>query len=174
MSNNERPAYRDDDFGNCPECGRTNGDLSVGDDDWYYCREHKTKWRYDSFDLGELFKGEYARNRAILSECREVEPVFPHREDPWEALDHIKNGLTGENCPWRKKYGVLEALELAIAAFAVEEPTRELCGVASFLDALLGQLSAVLGQLSARQRPPITPPKTEDEVELDLDTEIPF
>lgn len=99
--------------------------------------------------------------------------MFPHREDPWEALDHIKNGLTGENCPWRKKYGVMEALELAIAAFAVEEPTQEQYGVATFLDALLGQLSAVLGQLSARPRPPITHPIREGENPFG-DDEIPF
>lgn len=75
MSNNERPAYRDDDFGNCPECGRTNGDLSVGDDDWYYCREHKTKWRYDLFDLGSFSKenmraiAQYFPNAERLNQC---------------------------------------------------------------------------------------------------------
>jgi hypothetical protein len=165
MSNNERPAERDDDFGNCPECGRTNGSLSLGDEDWYYCREHKTKWKHDSFDFGEIFKGEYAHNRAILSEYREVEPVFPHLTDPLEALDHIKSRMT-KNFRWgKKKYGVVEALELAIAAFAVEEPTREQYEFATFLDTLLGELLA-------RQRPPITPPKRENEVELD--DECPF
>jgi hypothetical protein len=137
MNNSERPAERDDEFGNCPECGRTNGYLSVGDELWYYCREHKTKWWFGPNTFRrELTEEDYARHRAILSEFRDVEPVFPLPEDPWEALAYIKSRLEVE--VWGKKYGVLEALELAIAAFAVEEPTWEQFGVARFLDTVLG------------------------------------
>jgi hypothetical protein len=34
MNDNERPLERDDYLGNCPECGRTNGYLCVGLDQW--------------------------------------------------------------------------------------------------------------------------------------------
>jgi hypothetical protein len=169
MSNNERLAYRDDRRGNCPECGRTNGYLSVVDKLWCYCREHKTKWfceeNYgwlDAYNRGEVTQEYWGDHRAILSEYRKVEPVFPLPEDPFEALDYIASRLGNE-------YKVLDAMELAIATFAVGEPTWEKYCVATFLDTLLGQLSA-------RPRPPITRPIREGKnpFAADLDDEIPF
>jgi hypothetical protein len=140
-----RPARRDDHFGNCPECGRTDGCLSVGSDHWYHCRMHRTKWWVGS----NLFSGwrdqsedDWARNDATLSLYRAVIPVFPIPEDPWEALGYIEMRLG-----WT--YKVLEALEAAVMAFAVVEPSFEQAAVARFIDVLLGQLSG-------RRRPPIT------------------
>jgi hypothetical protein len=175
MSDKEVSVRRYDDYGNCPECGRTNGYLYIYHEFWCYCREHKTKWLYHGgYDDGDFSDEQDARKRAILSECREVEPVFPLPEDPWEALDYIASRLERE--VWGKKYKVLDAMELAIATFAVGEPTWEKYWVATFLDALLGQLSTVLGELSARPRPSIPHPIREgrNPSEADILDEIPF
>jgi hypothetical protein len=100
MNDNERPARRDDHFGNCPECSRTDGCLSVGSDHWYHCRMHRTKWWVGS----NLFSGwrdqseeDWARNHATLSDYREVRPAFPVPTDPWEALDYIADRLGNDN-----------------------------------------------------------------------------
>jgi hypothetical protein len=146
MNDNERPARRDDHFGNCPECGRTDGCLSIGSDHWYYCRVHQTKWRVGS----NLFSGsenqsddDWARNDATLSDCREVRPVFPIPTDQWEALGYLADRLGNDSIK------VLDGLEAAVTAFAGLELTFEQASVGRFVDALLGQLSG-------RQRTPIT------------------
>jgi hypothetical protein len=79
MNDNELSAWRDDPFGNCPECGRTDGCLSIGPDHWYYCRVHQTKWWVGS----NLFSGwrappeeDWARNDATPSDWREVRPLL--------------------------------------------------------------------------------------------------
>lgn len=35
---------RDDDWGLCPTCGKTDGYINVGRGHWFYCQEHKKKW----------------------------------------------------------------------------------------------------------------------------------
>lgn len=34
----------DPDFGNCPECHKTDGCYSVDRDHWYVCHTHRIKW----------------------------------------------------------------------------------------------------------------------------------
>jgi hypothetical protein len=96
MSKYERPAYLDDEMGNCPECGRTSGCLSVGSDHWHYCCEHQTKWRIGSnlfASSRDLSEEDWARNDATLSGYCKVLPVFPHPKNPWEALGYIQSRL---------------------------------------------------------------------------------
>src|SRR5258705_515041 len=44
MSYENEVSKYDENFGNCPKCGRTHGCRSIGREHWYVCHTHKTKW----------------------------------------------------------------------------------------------------------------------------------
>lgn len=64
-------------FGDCPECGRNDGYLNVGQAHWFLCDEHKTKWCIGS-NLFSTWQGEteetWLRNADKLAGYQEVEP----------------------------------------------------------------------------------------------------
>ena len=31
-------------FGGCPQCGKNDGCIHIGRAEWFFCKEHKTKW----------------------------------------------------------------------------------------------------------------------------------
>lgn len=72
-------AWRDDHFGGCPICRRTNGCRSIGRDHWYVCHAHRTKWWVGSnlfSSWRDLTPEQRFANADRLAGYREVEPIF--------------------------------------------------------------------------------------------------
>jgi len=65
-------------FGNCPECGRQDGCVNVGEDHWLVCRVHRTKWWIGSnlfSSWQEETEADWHRHADLLASYREVEPI---------------------------------------------------------------------------------------------------
>jgi hypothetical protein len=77
-----RPVTTEEYFGGCPECGQTDGYLNLGRDHWFVCDQHRTKWWIGS-NVFSCWRNEtqedWYRAAAKLSQHREVEPIYPTR-----------------------------------------------------------------------------------------------
>ncbi len=71
-------SYVEEHFGNCPECGRTDGYINVFKDHYFRCDEHKTVW-FVGRNLYSSWRHEteedWQHNRERLIDYRVVEPV---------------------------------------------------------------------------------------------------
>ena len=80
----------DDYFGLCPVCLHTDGYINIGKDHWFFCKEHKAKWRAGS-NLFSAWRDETEDSqRKIFDELdfgsfETVEPV-PHKPPSEEEL----------------------------------------------------------------------------------------
>jgi hypothetical protein len=73
-------SYVEDYFGNCPECGRTDGCLNIYKVHWYRRNVHKTKWPVGMsfFDSWRHEDDEvWEENWRLLSDYDEVEAITP-------------------------------------------------------------------------------------------------
>ena len=68
-------------FGGCPECGGTHGSYNIGQEHWFVCEDHKTKWWIGS-NLFSSWREEseevWRRNNEKLTA---YVPVVPLRTD---------------------------------------------------------------------------------------------
>ena len=78
----KKPRHAYSGFGGCPHCGQDDGYLNVGREHWFFCREHKTKWRVGTnlfSSWREEDEGAWQRNRFTLAEYMTVDPVRPEQ-----------------------------------------------------------------------------------------------
>ena len=72
------PVTTDEYFGGCPECGKTSGYIDHGQDHWFCCDAHRTRWYIGSnlFSSCQEAQGqdEIAQNTKVLT-YRVVAPV---------------------------------------------------------------------------------------------------
>jgi hypothetical protein len=93
----------DEEFGWCPECGRSDGYLNIGRVHWYYCDAHRVKWCIGS-NLFSSWRDEdeptWQRNAQHLAPYRERNE---HTPTP-AMLEHcLKTGRLfkdDEECVW--------------------------------------------------------------------------
>jgi len=98
-------------FGDCPKCRKNDGHLNIGREHWFYCRQHRVKWRAGS----ELFPDwmqenadTWRQNKALLDLFMEVEP-FQRSRHPVDEEAFFR-----EYRSIRETYGhTLHALSLA-------------------------------------------------------------
>jgi len=90
--------YREEHYGNCPKCGKTDGYVNISCNHWFVCHEHKNKW----FAGSSLFSGweneteiDWLGNAVLLGRYADIEPVdskqplpvLPGKEISYEELD---------------------------------------------------------------------------------------
>jgi hypothetical protein len=92
------PVRRDDYFGVCPECGRHDGYVNVGPNHVFVCREHRTAWCIGS----NLFSSwhdqtpeQKAENLRMLNDFKEVEPIYPSRDQNADIPQNDHSPLRG-------------------------------------------------------------------------------
>ena len=64
-------------FGLCPECNARDGFVHIGRQEWFYCKEHKTKWCTSENMLSgwrEMSEKDFQENADMLKDYTEVEP----------------------------------------------------------------------------------------------------
>lgn len=77
---NELP---DDHDGLCPECRQAGKFRNIGEDHWFYCETHKTRWWAGSnLYSGWRYENDaiWRENAAYLSAFIEVKPYYHPRE----------------------------------------------------------------------------------------------
>jgi len=68
-------------FGGCPECGRSTRFVSLRGDNWFVCRDHRTRWCIGNlFDTHDWEWKAWQTIERYLSFFREVEPVYENTE----------------------------------------------------------------------------------------------
>jgi len=72
-------------FGLCPECGKTDGYVSVGCDHWFICEAHRTRWPIGANLFSSYLYETEEEQRQICErlgffEFREVEPIYPSKK----------------------------------------------------------------------------------------------
>ena len=75
-----RTGSRNERLGGCPHCGRNDGWLNVGRDEWVVCNRHQVKWFMGSnlfSDWRHETEEDWLRNRYKLDRYMTVEPVIP-------------------------------------------------------------------------------------------------
>jgi hypothetical protein len=103
-------------FGDCPKCRQNDGHLNIGRDHWFYCRQHRVKWRAGS----ELFpdwlqesEQIWEQNQALLDFFMEVEP-FQQSEFPVD-----------EEAFFREYRSIREVSGHCLHAFSIARRTAE-------------------------------------------------
>ena len=70
--------YREEQYGNCPECGKTDGYVNISCNHWFVCHEHKTKWFVGS-GLFSSWENEreidWLGNAVLLGRYKDVKPL---------------------------------------------------------------------------------------------------
>ena len=77
--------YQEEQFGNCPVCGKTDGYVNISCNHWFVCHEHKTKWFVGS-GLFPSWENEreidWLGNAVLLGRYEDVEPVDSKKPTP--------------------------------------------------------------------------------------------
>ena len=77
--------YREEQYGNCPVCGKTDGYVNISCNHWFVCHEHKTKWFVGS-GLFPSWENEreidWLGNAVLLGRYEDVEPVDSKKPTP--------------------------------------------------------------------------------------------
>jgi len=84
-------------WGLCPVCHKTDGYVNVGNDHWFICREHKTKWcigaNLFSSSMYETPEDQHRRQQELgFDSFAEVEPLYPASETAKEPACEPADG----------------------------------------------------------------------------------
>ena len=77
--------YQEEQYGNCPVCGKTDGYVNISCNHWFVCHEHKTKWFVGS-GLFSSWENEreidWLGNAVLLGRYEDVEPIDSKKPTP--------------------------------------------------------------------------------------------
>lgn len=88
-------ADNDHHFGVCPECHKNDGFINAGCSHWFYCKEHKTRWRFGS-NLFSCWRDETEDEQRRIwdalgfDEFKEIEEYYPLWEQEAYRGDQIE------------------------------------------------------------------------------------
>jgi len=114
--------YREERFGNCPVCGKTDGYVNISCNHWFICHEHRTKWFVGS-GLFSSWENEmeidWLGNAVLLGRYEDVEPIDSKQPIP------VSSAREKEELTYKDLHAQLDRRRILVID---DEPTvRESC-----------------------------------------------